>query len=128
MKLTKIQRENLKTLLYYLLKPRLKARFNMEKICDLGKDFDKICGAVGCAMGHGPYAGINKMRKEDFLTYTRRVFGVNYFDDTYLYIFSGDWGQYDNTNRGAARRILRYLSHDCTVPPGFTVPSKKFVL
>lgn len=73
------------------------------------------CGTVCCAAGHGPHAGI-PFAEEDYCWegYTQRVFGVNYFDDAYMWMFSAGWAAIDNSPQGAAKRIEMFL--DETIP------------
>jgi len=127
--MTTEQRENLKKLAYYLLN-ELKADFDM---CEFGDDYccwtSITCGSVGCAIGHGPYAGITKINYEGWSTYAHRVFGVAQTGDTHFirkYLFDSDWKMVDNTPVGAARRIIRYLSSG--IPEGFVIPHKDYVL
>jgi hypothetical protein len=78
------------------------------------------CGAVACAIGHGPSAGF--LVPEDMITLYGRVSWMRYSDhffiDGYLYAerwepahhawswcFDGDWAGVDNTPHGAAKRI-----------------------
>lgn len=96
---------NLRKLAAYLKGGELAARFDMSKYSDL-RHADH-CGAVGCAVGHGPFAGIEKRPSEDWSGYSRRVFGFcqgtgdNYGD----WCFGAAWDTTDNTPGGAAARI-----------------------
>ncbi len=69
------------------------------------------CGAVACAVGHGPAAGIPLTcasgTGEDWVEYEERAFGV----DFHVAFFAGSWSAVDNTARGAAARIAMVLAH-----------------
>lgn len=54
---------NLKKLADYLMSGDLKAEFDMSTYDDdSGTNVLVVnCGTVGCAVGHGPYAGIEKV-------------------------------------------------------------------
>ena len=78
------------------------------------------CGAVACALGHGPSAGI-LFRNDDFggefypndapnwSVYGER-FLANEDKDLFEFLFGGGWSAFDNTPQGAAKRIRFYLS------------------
>lgn len=124
------QLSNLLKLSDYLLSGDLKANFDMSDFTDvaygegpldvtygegpLDEDWTTwtTCGTVGCAAGHGPYAGIPKLPTEDWQDYTRRVFiesrSSNENNKAWDFCFSGSWARYDNTPEGAANRI-KYL-------------------
>ncbi len=114
--LTSNQRRNLRKLAAYLLNG-LKARFDMGRITDdddfastgscIHEDNRTECGAVGCAMGHGPYAGIPKRKSESWWAYADRQF-TNYTRAS-DWCFHGCWADVDKTAKGAARRILYML-------------------
>lgn len=114
--ITSEQRSNLKKLADYLLSGKLKAIFNI-KTFSAGLFFDikeTTCGTIGCAIGHGPYAGIPKHVDEDWYDYARRVFiGDNTL--SYDWLFSSAWYDYDNTPEGTAKRILHTLEHGVPV-------------
>ena len=67
------------------------------------------CGTVACAAGHGPMAGVPARPGEDWYDYTERCFtgGDN---DAFNYMFGAQWKKIDNTPKGAAARIRRYLA------------------
>lgn len=82
------------------------------------------CGTVACAVGHGPAAHIFMTEKEitggfagapDWDAYVERVFGTE--DDTFEWMFGGDWHRCDNTPLGAAKRIDYFLAYG--VPEDF---------
>jgi len=79
------------------------------------------CGAVACAIGHGPSAGFlaapddfNSVGDIAWVTYTRRVFldynGYEAYQRTFSWMFGGAWSRKDNTPHGAARRIRQFLT------------------
>lgn len=104
---------NLRKLAAYLLAGELKAEFNMRDFTDPEKRNLQLleateCGSVGCAVGHGPFAGIPKTKQETWTQYSLRVFGL--LDDNYWeWCFSDGWALNDNTAQGAAKRILFLL-------------------
>ena len=61
------------------------------------------CGTVACAVGHGPFIGIEPLEGEYWITYSERVFIKNVRE--WEWCFSGDWCDIDNTPYGAAKRI-----------------------
>jgi hypothetical protein len=68
------------------------------------------CGTVACAVGHGPAAGLPRLRdqngeKESWPVYEERVFG----EGLYECLFSGEWSDIDDSARGAAARILALI-------------------
>jgi len=72
------------------------------------------CGTCGCALGHGPYAGIPKRSGETWHQYAHRAFVL--LDehgtwDCWNWCFSPLWSGNDNTAKGAAKRILWMLKH-----------------
>lgn len=111
-----MNRDNLLKLATYLLSGNLKADFDMS-VYTCGDHFQSstplsmrtTCGTVGCAVGHGPYAGIPKKSAEDWQTYGYRAFGVLPLSPEFNWMFSADWANTDNTPEGAARRILYTL-------------------
>lgn len=117
-RLSEEQRSNLIKLARYLLsKKKKRAEFNMKHFNEYqfdGRDGSHTtdCGSVGCAVGHGPYAGIQKSSEERWSKYARRVFsdGSEYIFD---YLFSGAWYRIDNTAEGAGKRILFMLKFGC---------------
>ena len=103
------QQKNLRTLSNYLLLGNLKAEFDMSVFAehrDLEPEID--CGTVGCAVGHGPYAGIPKKPEELWVEYTEREFGASE-EKIFEHLFGQEWKEYDNTPEGAANRILNLL-------------------
>ena len=106
---------NLRKLAEYLVSKRNKrAEFDMKYYTELrnvdAADTTTECGSVGCAVGHGPYAGIPKYQDENWLQYAKRSF-YNGIGDMFDYLFSDDWAEnwLDNTALGAGKRILFML-------------------
>lgn len=125
--MTPEQTQNLLTLADYLEGPTLKAAFDMENYGQCRYDYpdlpDDTCGSVGCAVGHGPYAGIPKILSdtgyitlpcaphlESWPTYSQRAFGVEPFSNQWSYLFDSRWCRHDNTPTGAAQRIRTFLT------------------
>jgi hypothetical protein len=68
------------------------------------------CGTVGCAIGHGPLAGIPMNEVESvglWAGYSYRT--LVQVGKKWDWCFSADWAQVDNTPQGAAKRILWLL-------------------
>lgn len=106
--------ENLLKLATYLLSDDpSKAKFHMAffTIDALPSEMQTDCGAVGCAIGHGPYAGIPKLLGESWDGYCIRVFDISPASGIWLYLFSSAWAEIDNTSEGAAKRILHVIRH-----------------
>jgi hypothetical protein len=121
MRMTPEQIENLNKLSDYLWKGEFPegTHFDMCTYCAKGMQTQPTCGSVGCAVGHGPYAGIEKIPGEGFSEYCERCFGCGLFSDfgAWDWCFSGKWEDVDNTAKGAAKRIQWLLekgtpSHD----------------
>lgn len=94
------------------------------------------CGAVACAVGHGPSAGFlfnddeiiigtksGKPEFVDWLEYTERVFLPGDMPErpqAFTWMFGGGWSGVDNTPQGAGKRIIYFLDHG--VPDDFYYP------
>ena len=104
-----MNRTNLEILADYLESENLKAGFSMEKYSEAGAEYKPVCGSVGCAIGHGPHAGIPKNASESWDAYETRVFGLEL--DVWRWCFSSRWTQIDDTPQGAAKRIRYLLEH-----------------
>ena len=109
------QHRNLAQLADYLLSGALRAEFDMAVYADPahllpGKTG---CGTVGCAIGHGPYAGIAKYPHEYWPDYARRAFIRNTLTSQIArdWLLGEDWTVVDNTPQGAGRRIKYTLKH-----------------
>ena len=113
--------ESLETLATYLESGELKAEFTMAYFFDVDADLGMpTCGSSGCAVGHGPYAGISKIPGEGWVSYGTRAFGLSSGDLDWLWCFSSVWVNVDNTPRGAAKRI-RYLLANGKPPEWFDI-------
>jgi hypothetical protein len=100
------QIENRYKLINYLNSGNLKADFAMN-LFSVNEDFqDEDCGSIGCAIGHGPYANIPKIKRENWHVYSERVFGILLENIQWVYCFSAFWDDFDNTAKGAANRLL----------------------
>lgn len=109
-----MNKENLRKLANYLLSGNLKSRFGMAMYCCTpGSDpcTATDCGTVGCAVGHGPHAGIEKYPTETWIQYTRRAFIPKRCNAKQRWCFSGGWVDVDNTPEGAGLRIMWLLEH-----------------
>lgn len=108
--ITQKQRDNLKKLSEYLLKDNLKAEFDMSCYNDSGfsSSLEDHCGTVGCAVGHGPYAGIYKNKGDDWGEYARKSF-TSGEGSLYKWCFDSFWVSTDNTPKGAGLRIKWFL-------------------
>lgn len=118
---TVINVENLEKLARYLLQPKIMASFDMQDFAEFKDDSKKstVCGSVGCAVGHGPYAGIPKRNNQSWMMYSNENFIKCYVDgDEWDWCFSNYWVDYDNTPLGAALRIL-VLTRGDGVPKNF---------
>lgn len=72
------------------------------------------CGAVACAVGHGPAAGIPPLLGESWMGYCLRAFGTSTAgrnDTAWEWLFSSTWEMTDSTAKGAAARIRYFLDH-----------------
>ena len=79
------------------------------------------CGAVACAIGHGPSAGIllppalisDLTKRVNWWGYIDRFFIPESRETEYAFawMFGADWSLVDNTPRGAAKRIRFYLQN-----------------
>jgi hypothetical protein len=109
--ITQQQFNNLFKLAYYLLEGKLKAAFDMKSF-DSNENlyWSDYCGTIGCAVGHGPYAGIPK-RKVGWRAYCEESFGVSADILAGWWLFSFKWTDIDNTPRGAGQRILYFLKY-----------------
>lgn len=109
-RIPKEYRDNLKKLANYLTNGELKAMFDMLRFTDGKQEKEaNTCGTVGCAVGHGPFAGIKKLSHETWHEYSCRCFAPR--DEMFTFMFDGNWKYLDNTSTGAANRIMYALEH-----------------
>lgn len=108
---------NLKQLAVYLrsgLKPGTEFDMNAFTYEDLPTE----CGSVGCAVGHGPYAGIPKSANESWAMYAYRAFGIHVDSDEWVWLFGSRWATipeyYDHLS--VAKRIHAFLDAGNKVP------------
>lgn len=110
-----MNRDNLKKLADYLVSGKTRMEFDMSNYCLSGhsrisKPEHHDCGTVGCAIGHGPAAGIPVIDRDNtWFWYADRVFQCDM--DEWDWCFSQDWLFVDNTPQGAAYRIYYMLDH-----------------
>jgi hypothetical protein len=71
------------------------------------------CGTVGCAIGHGPDAGLPFEPQDigDWVGYGERVFGLGTKNPGWDWCFSASWAWIDNSPAGAAKRIRHLIEH-----------------
>jgi hypothetical protein len=67
------------------------------------------CGTVGCAVGHGPVAGVETYPGESWPQYTERCF-IPESSPLFALLFDDSWQTKDNTPQGAAARIAYVLA------------------
>jgi len=108
------QKENLEKLAIYLESGNHKAEFDMEFFVQAANEKANSeawtdCGSVGCAIGHGPYAGVEKYETETWPEYANRAFAARE-GDLWDMIFGSHWARIDNTPEGAAKRIRKELA------------------
>lgn len=96
----------------------------------------RSCGAVACAVGHGPEAGllvdpkfISETGGVAWQAYARETFTVERFSTVLMdWLFDGAWNRSDNHHWGAAARITLILE-GYGVPEEFVeyqAPGKRF--
>lgn len=126
------QKNNFRKLSDYLLSGKLTTKFNMSA---LAHDFDRTSLmpmevnpttlACGCALGHGPLAGIVTSDVMNWSSYSERYFGCSSLalalleplnEFVFQWCFSGGWACVDNTPEGAGKRIRWMLEHDFQIP------------
>lgn len=104
------QRENLTILQEYLSGGRtaLKAEFNMRLFSDKDEDWIWQCGSIGCMVGHGPYAGIEKPLTENWMEYSERRFTENMLE--WEFLFESEWAKIAPDPEDGAARINLLLT------------------
>lgn len=76
------------------------------------------CGTSACAAGHGIDAGIKPLPSErEWPQYVERCFCPVDSGQTFIWLFSEDWCEVDNTPSAASKRIFYALQHG--VPENF---------
>ena len=104
---------NLRKLAAYLRQPKLMAEFDMSAFDSHHSSQRRnltTCGSIGCAVGHGPYAGIQKYMGEEWGRYSERVFGLVVSNPNWMWCFDANWEVSDNSPVGAANRIETLLN------------------
>jgi len=118
-------KENLLKLADYLLSlPVDYSHFHMNYFCSSDESFDcdeaahaiTNCGTVGCALGHGPAAGIAPSTL-GWHRYCDKEFGIGTASTEWDWCFGYKWVRHDNTPQGAGKRIKYFL--DFGVPEGY---------
>lgn len=110
--ITEAQKQNLIRVCNYLLAGQLEADFTMSYFTSHSRGGSKLdCGTSGCFVGHGPYAGVEKLENETWVEYGQKSFGITISSAEWAYLFSSYWCQIDNTAQGAAIRVLHFLTH-----------------
>lgn len=75
------------------------------------------CNTIACAAGYGPYAGVDAEVGESWAGYCRRAFGCDVVSlehesmCMWQFLFDSVWRGFDNTRKGAAKRIRYLLEH-----------------
>ena len=114
MPLTATQIRNLKQLAAYLESGKLRADFNMTRFAEHNHPGPGLltCGAVGCAVGHGPYAGVPKRTLETFSEYSDRAFGLKDEYEVWAFLFDSDWARTTySTPLNVVARIHYFLKY-----------------
>lgn len=118
--MTRTQRKNLKKLRDYLSGPLHEgSEFNMSTFSDSTHVLSATeCGSIGCAVGHGPYAGIKKRPDELWTQYAIRVFGAGFNKKTTIeecynwhWLFDASWAKCFPTKDDAVKRIDALLQY-----------------
>ena len=96
---------------------------NLGHFPDVVKNSEALshCGTVACAVGHGPFIGIEPLEGEYWTAYSERVFTRDLGE--WDWCFGSNWVFLDNTAQGAAKRIKVLLNKglpdlyiDCETP------------
>lgn len=133
LELTAEQESNLRKLAYFHLRgiEASPMGFDMDWYCSnrrgitANPEESAECGSVGCLVGHGPTAGVQPLRYENWYDYCERCF-MRSDSDEWEWCFSAEWSLTDNTPTGGAKRILWlfekglpadwYQQQQCTAP------------
>jgi hypothetical protein len=111
------QKAKLKILSDYLITGETAMRFDMANYCRYpdGDDAEPTyheCGAVACALGHGPSAGVVPNYYDSWETYCKNSFGISSdFTKEWDFLFDDEWEHTDNTPQGAGHRIKWFLEN-----------------
>lgn len=110
--ITDHQRQNLKTLAEYLVRPEVAPLFDMTTyIKGGGTPCTHEPDAVADAIGHGPRAGITPEFGEEWEQYCERCFtGLDMDWCIFNFLFAQEWAEFDNTPSGVADRINYLLN------------------
>ncbi|MDH7796399.1 MULTISPECIES: hypothetical protein [unclassified Beijerinckia] len=113
-----MNRDNLRKLADYLITGRVEYEFDMKWYCvSAYRDHEYSpakhdCGAIACALGHGPAAGIEPSADcYSWQSYSRNQFDLAHYSDEWDWAFGPGWSYLDNTPQGAAKRIYWLLEH-----------------
>ena len=116
----KVHKERLRKLAEYLLTKVPEEKFDMEVYRQEGNTAH-ICGTAGCALGWAPaimspytfykYKTGTKDLDVLFNNISMKYFGIDWYEEVWVYLFSANWVTVDNTPQGAAARILYFLDH-----------------
>lgn len=126
-----MNRKNLKKLADYLADlPEGGPKFDMDKYYYSNKVPERpyglepntlvpLCGTSACAVGHATHVeGLEAFDDEGhWQQYIRRIFDMEEFSIEYHWCFSSRWYDYDNTAKGASKRINYFLKNG--LPSGF---------
>ena len=85
---------------------------------EVGTVAPSACGSVACAVGHAPSMVEPPIALENWRCYCLRVFGMQQDSIDWIWLFSPNWSDHDNTVAGAVSRIDYYLAHG--VPKEFS--------
>lgn len=114
-------RSGLEKLLAYLEIRDLKAELNMFVYEENRGKHSGVgsldCGSVGCLIGHGPYAGIEKDPNDKWMTYALKEFlslEVNCI--LYKFLFSYNWEDVKQDQLEAAILRLKYILENRFIP------------
>lgn len=118
----KMNKKNLLKLADYFdkFKPTKGRRFSMLRFSDSDRRgiHNENCGSVGCAVGHGPYAGIPKKLGESWVGYSERVFETYDLDESWTYLFGANWHKFvrHRSPKATALRIRNFVKSGGKIP------------
>lgn len=118
---SEMNRKNLKKLADYLADlPEGGPRFDMTWYYTVPGDNNvfpseivESCKTAACAVGYATHIrGLEAYDDEhNWGTYIERIFGFYEGSESYTWCFHADWGDYDNTAKGASKRIKYFLKN-----------------